>query len=532
MPPPFEYPDARLQDEARRRLAAIVESSNAAIIAKTLDGISTDWNPAAERLYGYTAAEVIGRPISLLIPPDRPDELPAILARLARGERVEHFETQRLRKDGRRLEVSVTISPILDQHGAAIGASVIARDVTERRRTQEALALSEERFRRQFDAVPLAAYIWRRAEDDFVLEQHNAAAEFATEGHVVDAVGVRASEFFRDTLQVLDDLRLCRVDARAIRREMLYRLRTTSAERHLIVHYVPVPPDSVMVLTEDVTERVESERERTRLLARERAARAEIEAAAHAREDLLMSLSHDLSSPITAILGFVQMQKRRAARSGSEELATFVSGLDHLAEAAGRMQTMLAELLDASRLDGDRPLHLVPVATDLVALAGVVTKRWQAATERHQLRLEAETTSLSGRWDASRLERVLDNLVSNAVKFSPAGGQIVLRVSREIDADGGAEWALVQVHDEGLGIPPSDLPHVFERFHRGRNVEWRIAGSGIGLAGAAQIIEQHGGTISVESREGAGSRFRILLPSAGAGSAGMAGDETPVGRAA
>ena len=117
---------------------AIVESSEDAIIGKDLDGIITNWNPGAQRLYGYTADEVLGRPIALLVPADRPDELPAIMARLRRGERIQQYETVRVRKDGVPIEVSVSISPILDGHGRIVGAASIARDITERRRAARA----------------------------------------------------------------------------------------------------------------------------------------------------------------------------------------------------------------------------------------------------------------------------------------------------------------------------------------------------------------------------------------------------------
>ena len=141
----------RREDDQRQsklaELAAIVESSDDAIVGKTLDGTITSWNAAAERLYGYTAAEVIGRSIAIIVPTDLPDELPSILARLARGERVEHYETVRVRKDGSRVQASVTISPILGTRGKVIGAAAITRDVSDRRRIEEALRDSEERYR-------------------------------------------------------------------------------------------------------------------------------------------------------------------------------------------------------------------------------------------------------------------------------------------------------------------------------------------------------------------------------------------------
>jgi PAS domain S-box-containing protein len=145
-------------------LAAIVRSSDDAIIGKTLDGVITSWNAGAERLYGYTAAEVVGRPIAVLVPPERRNEVPAILARLRRGERVEHYETVRVRKDGWRVDVSVTVSPVVDGAGRVVGASAIARDVTERR----AAAAERERLLEAERAARAAAEAALRVRDEFL----------------------------------------------------------------------------------------------------------------------------------------------------------------------------------------------------------------------------------------------------------------------------------------------------------------------------------------------------------------------------
>jgi PAS domain S-box-containing protein len=166
------------QSEAmRERLAAIVDSSDDAIIGKTLEGHITSWNRGAERLYGYTAAEVLGQPITLLIPPDLPDELPAILERLRRGEHIEHYETQRLRKDGTRIEVSLTISPIRDSTGRIIGASKIARDITDRKRADAALRQArdslEQRVQERTTALEAANAALRRE----IAERHRAEEE-------------------------------------------------------------------------------------------------------------------------------------------------------------------------------------------------------------------------------------------------------------------------------------------------------------------------------------------------------------------
>jgi PAS domain S-box-containing protein len=149
--------------EAQQRLAAIVESSHDAIISKDLNGTITSWNRGAEKLYGYTAEEIVGRPVSVLIPPDHTDDFPAIMERLRRGERIEHFETVRVAKDGGRVEVSLAISPVLNAEGKVIGASKIARDITDRKRAEAAVRQSEERFRQLADAM--AQIVWTARPD-------------------------------------------------------------------------------------------------------------------------------------------------------------------------------------------------------------------------------------------------------------------------------------------------------------------------------------------------------------------------------
>jgi signal transduction histidine kinase len=173
------------------------------------------------------------------------------------------------------------------------------------------------------------------------------------------------------------------------------------------------------------------------------------------------------------------------------------------------MAGMIDEVLDTTRLQLGRPLLLERDPIDLVGLARQIAAECQKTSETHRLRVEATSPEVVGAWDGRRLERVLANLVGNAVKYSPRGGDVVIEVAGEEDDRG--TWAVLRVRDNGIGIPPADLPHVFDRFRRGTNVG-EIRGSGIGLANARQIVEQHGGKVEVTSTVGEGTTFTVRLP--------------------
>jgi signal transduction histidine kinase len=205
----------------------------------------------------------------------------------------------------------------------------------------------------------------------------------------------------------------------------------------------------------------------------------------------------------------VQLLQRQAARHPT--LPNYLAGLASIEGVATRMRRLIDQLLDSARLQAGQPLPLLFGDVDLAVLVGRLVDQSRSTTEQHAFVVEAaEGDRVVGRWAADRLEQVLANLLSNAVTYSPAGGAITITLRREADAAGAS--AVLTVQDEGLGIPAADLPHVFERFHRGSNVVGRIAGMGIGLAGARAIVEQHGGTLQVTSQEGVGSRFTVWLP--------------------
>ncbi|HET7768852.1 MAG TPA: HAMP domain-containing sensor histidine kinase [Chloroflexota bacterium] len=256
------------------------------------------------------------------------------------------------------------------------------------------------------------------------------------------------------------------------------------------------------------------------------AARAAGEAAHRGRDEFVAAAAHDLKNPLTAIRGQVFLLQRRAQRLVTDEasggppgagMAGLVRGLTAIDGAAMRTLALLNALLDAVRLQAGELLDLQRRHTDLVALAREVVATYQAGTDRHQMEVRAEAPEVVGRWDGFRLERVLENLLSNAIKYSPSGGAITVTVGRDEGRGGGGSqtadgpWAVLVVRDEGVGIPAADVRRLFQPYQRGGNAAV-ASGTGIGLAGARQIVEQHGGVLTVRSVEGHGSTFMVRLP--------------------
>lgn len=244
----------------------------------------------------------------------------------------------------------------------------------------------------------------------------------------------------------------------------------------------------------------------------------------------IAAASHDLKTPLTAIKSLAQLLQRRVARRGSDNGPWLIDSLDQIDAAANRMTRQINELLDVARFQRGAVIELQRRPTDIVALSRRVAAEQQKTTEHHSIHVSANAESITGPWDEERLERVVANLVGNAIKYSPSGGDITVRLCQEarplagITAGGAlgcGDWAVLSVEDHGLGIPHRDLAHVFDYYHRGENVAEIISGTGIGLSGAKQIVEQHGGVISVVSSEGDGSTFTVRLPLEIAGPASL-----------
>jgi PAS domain S-box-containing protein len=547
--------ERRRADETRARLAAIVESSEDAIVSKTLDGIIATWNDGARRMFGYRAEEVVGKPVTVLLPADRHDEEREILARLVRGERIEQFETIRVCKDGTLRPVSLTISPIRDARGVVIGAAKIARDLTQRVEVEQALR-EETRVLELLNQTGTA--IAAQLDLDNLLQLVTDSATALSGGkygafflHVdgsfrlsaltgapreeIDWLGmpwgtplfeatlrgvgvVRSSDVTRDPRsggkaaggpqqarsylavpivarsgEVIGGLFFGHPDAGVFTERSERLVLAVAAQAAVAIDNAHLYDD---------VRRLAGEREQ--LLEAERAARQEAERVSLLKDEFLANLSHELRTPLNAILGWSQLIVAGAAQGVDQR-----RGLETIARNARAQARLIEDLLDMSRIvSGKLRLEVKQVDLALVAQGAVDTVRPSA--EAKEIRLEQSVDPAIGpaAGDPNRLQQVVWNLLSNAVKFTPRGGTVFVTLSRE------PSHVEIAVRDTGQGIRPDFLPHVFERFRQADPSTTRKQGGlGLGLSIVKHLVELHGGTVEARSPgEGQGATFVVRLP--------------------
>ncbi len=265
--------------------------------------------------------------------------------------------------------------------------------------------------------------------------------------------------------------------------------------------------DGLAVYFRKITDEVRQEEERTRLLEATLQAQAETEAALAIRTTFLSSVSHDLKTPLAAIKANAQLVQRRMKRDAALESAWLTDRLDGIERATAKMTGMIDDLLSLTRLQQGQASEEEGFQLDFLLLVKSAIIEQQTTSKRHQITLTVHDEPFLVKGNATRLDRMLTNLLGNAIKYSPGGGEIMVMLTKEQ-----TDEAVLHITDSGVGIPAADLPLIFERFHRASNVLGQIQGTGIGLASVVQVVEQHHGKIAVTSEEGRGSTFTIRLP--------------------
>jgi two-component system CheB/CheR fusion protein len=489
--------DLKEAQEQAAQLAAIVESSRDAIVGKTLDRVVTSWNAAAERMYGYSAQEAIGRPIDFIVAEEHRAQIAAAFEQLRQGIPIEPFETVRVRKDGTRLDIFLTLSPVRDPAGRLLGVSGIDRDISDRKRAEEALRLSEERYRSLVEAM--ASVVWTTDAEGRFVEPQPSWEEYTGqpwEEHQGEGWAAAIHPEDRERIQALW--------REALERKHKYRsegrLRHAAsggAHRHFVARGVPLHNSDGSVrewvgTIADVEDRWSAEE-----ALREEARR---------KDEFLAMLGHELRNPLAPIrnclyiLGLPNTVREQRDRA-RETIGRQVLHLSRLVD----------DLLDISRISRGK-IFLRRQRMDLVDSVRATVEDQRGELESRDLKLDLELPAepLWVNGDSTRLSQMVGNLLQNAGKFTEPGGRITVAVSQEPESG----TAAVAVRDTGIGIEPELLGRLFEPFSQADGSPDRSRGGlGLGLALVRALVELHGGTVEAASPgPGHGSEFRIHLP--------------------
>jgi PAS domain S-box-containing protein len=533
--------EVRKAIEARLHLAAIVESSEDAIISKNLEGIIISWNEAARRLYGYTPEEIIGKPLSILVPPDHPDELPDLLDRIKQGERIDHLETVRLRKDGSRVEVSLTISPIKNAEGKIIGASKIARDISARKRNEASLRFLADASKLLSELLDVKSTLQKVAGlavphyADWcavdMLEADNSLQRVAV-AHVNPAKVELAHELHRrfppnpDTsVGVWNVLRTGRSEllseipesllVETVQDQELLRILSELGLKSYMGVPLTVRGKTIGVITFIAAESGRLYEPADLQLAEELARRAAIavenarlysglKEADHRKDEFLAMLAHELRNPLAPIRNALELMKMPGVNHDAVEQARQM-----IERQVQHLVRLVDDLLDVSRIMRGR-IELRKEPIELATLIAQVIETAQPILDAQgqELIVSVPPERLQLDADPVRLAQVIGNLLHNAAKYSQQAGRVWLSVEPQ------GKGAVIHVRDEGAGIHPDLLPHIFDLFvQEDRSLERSQGGLGIGLTIVRKLVEMHGGTITAHSEgPGKGSEFVLRLP--------------------
>ena len=490
--------ERKLRTERESLFSAVVESSNDPIITKSLDGSITGWNRAAEHLFGYTAAEAIGQSINIIVAPERREEVRDIVERVSRGEPIEHYETSRVCKDGRSVDVSLSISPIRAASGKILGISKTARDITESKRTQQALSQEMEERQRIFDSSNDLIFV-TDSEGNFIQVSPSVSAILGYQPS--DMVGRNAIDFIHP-----DDLEHTRREMRAGRRGQ--------SKRNFETRYVSKDGKTVALnWTGNWSEPVRRHFFIGRDLTEKQAAEAQLR---HAQKmdavgQLTGGVAHDFNNILTVITGTIGILEEAVA--DQPQLAAIAKLID---EAADRGANLTKHLLAFAR---KQPLQ--PLEVDVNALVLESAKLLHPTLGEH---IEITPLLDDDVWtaliDPNLLTTAVLNLAINARDAMPNGGKLALETSNIFLDENYASmhsevapgnYVMIAVSDTGSGIPPAVLERVFEPFFTTKEVG---RGTGLGLSMVFGFVKQSGGHVKIYSEEGHGTSVKMYLPRA------------------
>lgn len=477
---------------------ALVETSDDAIVTKTLDGVITGWNPGAERMFGYTREEAVGRQVGMVIPEDRQEEARLVNEKLKNGERADHFETMRRRKNGTQFWVLLTSSPLTGPSGKVIGVSSIARDITE-------LKTAEGRIRLMLKSAPVAL-VAVKADGDIVLANGHTESLFGflEEEMAGRKVEMLLPERYRAGHPALRGAFMTAPTARPMGSGRdLFGLRKDGTEFPIEIGLAPIDtPEGRIVIASIIDLTPRKEAEKAVVMARDSALKA-----ARAKADFLANMSHEIRTPMNAIIGMTGLLLDTRMTEQQRDYVKTVSG------AGEALLTIINDILDFSKIESGKLTiekldFSLPetIESTMDLLAPRAREKGIALTHL----LEAEVPA-GLRGDQGRLRQVLLNLMGNALKFT-GSGKVELTVSKEKGA-GDATVLRFSVKDTGIGIPREAQGKLFQVFSQAdASTTRKYGGSGLGLSISKKLVELMGGDIGLESEPGKGSTFWFTLP--------------------
>ncbi len=481
------------------RLAAIVASSDDAIIAKTLDGIVTDWNRGAEEIFGYRAAEMIGQPITRLLPPGKETEEDEILARLRLGQRIEHFETRRQRKDGAIIDVSVTISPLHDEAGRLIGASKMARDITAARRAQEELREREAHLQSVLDTVPDAMII---IDPQGLIQSFSATAVRLFGYDPGEVTGRNIAMLMPSPYREQHDSYLARYLATGERRiigtgrlVVGQRKNGTTFPMELAVGEMRSGNRRFFTgFVRDLTERQETQK-RLQDLQSELIFMGRFTALG----EMASTLAHELNQPLTAATSYLN-GARRLIDGGAPNQAMIREAVENAAAQTLRAGQIIKRLREfVARGESERQIEdLAKLIEEAAALAMVGARETGV-----RISFAFDPNAAQVLADKVQIQQVLLNLIRNGIEAMQDTPLRELSINSVRLRDGMAE---ITVTDTGTGIAPEIADQLFQSF-----VTTKKTGMGVGLSISRTIVESHGGRLWAEARPGGGTIFRLTL---------------------
>jgi PAS domain S-box-containing protein len=480
----------KLLNEKQAVLSAIVNSSDDAIISKTLDGIIISWNPAAEKMFGYSEHEAIGNNISIIIPPERFQEEQTILENIRKGLKIDQFRTVRIAKNKRKIKISLTVSPIKDQEGNIIGASKIARDISDQK-------LAEEK------QATLAAIV--SSSDDAIISKtlfgiitswNQAATKMFgyTEAEVIGrhiSIIIPPDRMDEETM-IIESIR----SGKKIKHFETVRIAKDGRELNISLTVSPIRNKAGKIIgaskiARDISEKMQIEKQR--ILYTDK-----LKQLNKYKDEFMTMASHELKTPLTIIkanldIVYLKMQQ--------DENVVFV---ENTLKQVEKLNKLINDLLDISKIQAGK-LELKLADFDMNGLLKEMIHNLQPTTEIKIL-LTNTNDILPAYGDRDRIGLVIINLLGNAIKYSPNSKEIKVNAFRSEDA------IIVGIEDKGIGIPADDLNHIFTRFYRVSGITSTFSGSGIGLYIASQIISRHGGKIWAVSQLKKGSTFYFSIP--------------------